>query len=255
MVDIPRAREEIEGFLQDYLEESSASGYMVGVSGGLDSAVTLKLAVEAVGPENVEGLVMPGNPSRPENVQDAKELCQELGVEFHEVGIRDLVEEFGSSVPFEPGKEATGNLRVRVRTVLLYLFANEQHKLVLGSSNRSEILLGYFTKYGDGAADVRALADLYKTEVRELAEEIGIPEKFVEKEPTAGMWEGQTDEEELGASYGEIDRVLKRFVDEDEEVSRIAEETGIEQRKVEHVVKMHKNSSHKRGSVPAPELR
>ncbi|MCJ7479011.1 MAG: NAD+ synthase [Candidatus Nanohaloarchaeota archaeon QJJ-7] len=255
MVDIPESRKRIEEFLADYLHQSGASGYIVGVSGGLDSAVTLKLAVEAVGPGRVEGLIMPGQPSHRENIQDAKELCQELGVEFHELGIEETVDQFSSEVPFEPERETEGNLRVRIRMVLLYMFANEKSSLVLGTSNRTETLLGYFTKYGDEAADVRAISELYKTEVKELADELGLPRKFVEKEPTAGMWEGQTDEGELGATYEEIDKILKRYIDEGKDVSGIVEEVGIEKEKVECVVELHESSSHKRGTVPSPEIR
>ncbi|MFB6265575.1 MAG: NAD+ synthase [Candidatus Nanohaloarchaea archaeon] len=255
MIDVETAAREVEEFLQDYLEESDAEGYAVGVSGGLDSAVTLKLAVEAVGSENVRGLVMPGKPSREENMEDARELCKELDVGFHEIDIEPAVDSFTSSVPFKPGRVAEGNARVRTRMVLSYLVANQENLLVLGSSNKTEIMLGYFTKHGDGAADVKAIADLYKTEVRDLAGILGLDAKFVEKEPTAGMWEGQTDEDELGYSYGTIDQVLELLVEGDRSVEEVLVETGLKRDTVEDIAAMHENSEHKREPAPYPELR
>lgn len=255
MVDVQDARQRIEGFLQDYLEESNAEGYVVGVSGGLDSAVTLKMAVEAVGTDTVTGLVMPGEPSVEENMEDARELCEHLDVDYHTIDIEPVVDELVDALPSEPGKVAEGNARVRTRMVLQYLFANEEGLLVLGSSNRTETLLGYFTKHGDGAADVKPLADLYKTEVRELARELGLPDTFVDKKPTAGMWEGQTDEKELGADYMTIDTILRLLAEEGRAVEEIVVETGIDRETVENVAKRYRESGHKRELAPFPELR
>ncbi|MDY6768700.1 MAG: NAD+ synthase [Candidatus Nanohaloarchaea archaeon] len=255
MVDITSAAGEITDFLEEYLDRSGAEGYVLGVSGGLDSAVTLQLAVDAVGSDRVTGLVMPGQPSRAENVADARELCETLGVTAHEIGIEPVVEAFSGAAPFDPGREAAGNLRVRARMVLTYMVANQEDLLVCGSSNKSEVMLGYFTKHGDGAADVKPLADLYKTEVRELAEHLDLPETFVEKQPTAGMWAGQTDEDELGYTYETIDAVLVPLVEDGKSVDAVAEETGIDRDAVETIAAMHEDSSHKREPAPAPGLR
>ncbi len=255
MVDIRAARGRIEDFLHDYLADSGADGYVIGVSGGLDSAVTLQLAVDAVGPEQVHALVMPGDTSQAENVTDARRLCDDLGVDTEEIEIGDIVDQFTAAAPFDPGEVAAGNTAVRTRMVLLYMAANHEDRLVLGTSNRTELLVGYFTKWGDQAADVRAIADLYKTEVRELAREMGLPDTFVEKAPTAGMWQGQTDEDELGAPYDTIDQVLQRYVDRSQAVDEIAADTGVDRETVEHVVSLHEDAAHKRGPVPQPDLR
>ncbi|MDY6766165.1 MAG: NAD+ synthase [Candidatus Nanohaloarchaea archaeon] len=255
MVDIQHARTEIEAFLRDYLADSGADGYVVGVSGGLDSAATLQLAVNAVGPDRVHALVMPGDASQAENVADAHRLCDGLGVTTDEISIDDIVAGFADAAPVDPDDVAAGNAAVRTRMVLLYMVANQEDRLVLGTSNRSELLVGYFTKWGDQAADVRPIVDLYKTEVRELARELGLPDTFIEKPPTAGMWQGQTDEAELGASYEEIDAVLQRYVDRSQDVGAVVEDAGIDRETVEQVAALHEDSAHKRGPVPHPALR
>ncbi|MDY6766196.1 MAG: NAD+ synthase [Candidatus Nanohaloarchaea archaeon] len=255
MMAIADARQEIERFLADYVEQADADGYVLGVSGGLDSAVTLQLAVNAVGAGAVTGLVMPGKPSREEHMEDARSLCSDLDVVVHEMDIEPVVDEFCSIAPFDPGPVATGNVRVRTRMVFTYLAANHGDRLVLGSSNRTEALLGYFTKYGDGAADVRPIADLYKTEVRELAQELDLPPKFVEKPPSAGMWNDQTDREELGASYDVIDRVLMRLVDDGMSVAETVAETGIAEETVQRFAEMHRDRAHKRTPIPTPGIR
>ncbi len=242
-------------FLREKLEETGSDGYVVGVSGGIDSAVTLTVAVEAVGPENVHAWLLPGAPSSQENLSDARELCNELGVEVREVSIEPVVEEFENSVDRELEEETAGNIRARARMVYQYIDANENRMLVLGTGNRTEYLLGYFTKYGDGAADVRLLEDLYKTEVRELARHIGLDEKFVEKKPTAGLWHGQTDEDELGASYQVLDTVLEHLIDRDLGPEDTARETGIDREEVERIKEMNEASEHKRKVADAPELR
>lgn len=253
-MDYGEIEEELKQFLQQKLEETGAEGYVVGVSGGIDSATTLKLAVEAVGVEKVNAWIMPGSPSRESNMEDARELASELGVKTREVNIEPVVEKFLDNLEFEPGEAATGNLRARVRMAYEYIDSNENSTLVLGSGNRSEYLLGYFTKYGDAAADLHLLLDLYKTEVRELAEHIGLDSKFIEKEPTAGLWEGQTDRDELGTGYKVADRVLERLVDRKMSEKEVADDTGIEMEKVEHISEIYVGSGHKRGMPDYPEV-
>ncbi|MFB6174815.1 MAG: NAD+ synthase [Candidatus Nanohalobium sp.] len=238
--------EEAENFVQEKVEEAGAEGLVVGLSGGIDSATALKLAVRSLGSEKVTAPIMPGEPSREDNMEDARELAEELDVEIHEIEIKDAVKAFEGELPFEPGKEGLGNVRARIRMAYLYSFANEENMLVLGTGNRTEYLLGYFTKYGDGATDIAPLLDLYKTEVRELARQIGLDRKFIEKEPTAGLWEGQTDENELGASYEQIDVVLKKLVDMEESVEEIARSEGLEKEKIEDLEEMYRASEHKR---------
>lgn len=240
---------QLEEFLAVKLENSGAEGYVIGLSGGLDSAVAATLAVNAVGAGKVSGMVMPGDPSLEENMRDARQLAEKLDIDYTEVGIEPYVERFGENRDIS--EKTRGNLRARVRMVYQYMKANEENLLVLGSSNKTELEIGYFTKYGDGATDVTPIADLYKTEVRKLAEFLEIDSKFIEKQPTAGLWDGQNDEDEIGYSYDVVDEVLKRLL-EGQDVGTIAGETGIERKAVEHVKSLHENSAHKREGPVSP---
>lgn len=254
-LDYEEVVEKINRFLERKLEESGAEGYVVGISGGLDSATVTKLAVDALGPEKVTGWVMPGAPSDPGNMQDARELAENLGITLREANIEPVVQEYIEQAPIKPGKKAEGNIRARVRMVYEYMEANENNLMVLGAGNKTEMNIGYFTKYGDGAVDVIPMGDLYKTEVKELAEFIGLDRKFIEKTPTAGLWGEQTDAGELGATYFTIDAILESLLEEDMSVEDIVEETGIERETVERFHEMHLKSEHKRQRPPYPDLR
>ncbi|AGN00843.1 NAD synthetase [Salinarchaeum sp. Harcht-Bsk1] len=254
MVDVDRAIDRMTEFLGDALVTTGADGYVVGVSGGLDSAVCATLAVEAVGNDAVTGMILPGAPSEDSNMADARELAADLGITCREVSIAPAVETFRQESPHEVGPRDAGNVRARTRMVFLYLEANVNGLLVLGPSNKSEILLGYFTKYGDGAADLRPMADLYKTEVRQVARALDLDETFVRKAPTAGLWEGQTDEGELGAAYETIDTVLKSLVEADESIEAAAERAGVGVEQAERFRRMMEDSEHKRTQPAAPEL-
>lgn len=254
-MDYETVEAKIHDFLKQKLEESGAEGYVIGVSGGLDSATSLKLAVESVGKENVSAWIMSGKPSRKDNMDDARSLCKEMGVEIHDVDIEPIVEQFNDSIDFELEKEAVGNIRARTRMILEYIDSNHSNKLVIGTGNRSEYLMGYFTKHGDGATDVNPLNDIYKTQVKELADHIGIPNKFIEKEPSAGLWEGQTDEKELSESYENADRILRSLVDDKNSVEQISDETKIDISTVKRIKMLYESTEHKRTSSAYPELR
>lgn len=197
--------------LKKYFIDNHFAKAVLGVSGGVDSALTLLIAVEALGAENVTALIMPElGLTNPENIDHAKTLCDFLKVKYHYQPINPFLIDF-NSLPWKPNRLAQMNIRARIRAVLLYNFANTENALVLGTSNKSEFLLGYGTKYGDFAADVEVIADLYKTEVIQLASYVGLPAEIVNKTPTAELSHGQTDEGEMGATYKEMDQVLMKL--------------------------------------------
>lgn len=245
---------EIEDFIEKQVEDSGAEGVVVGLSGGLDSATSLQLAVNALGREKVHALIMPGNPSLDQNMKDARQLAEQKEVETEEINISQVSDSIQESLPFELDREASGNVRARTRMIMLYAKANTDNLLVLGTGNKTEYLLGYFTKYGDGATDILPLKDLYKTEVRRLAESIGVDSKFIEKKPTAGLWKGQTDEDEIGMTYEEMDSILRAMAMAEFEVSEVKENMSIEDEKVDRIHEMYSNSAHKRNGPQGLEL-
>jgi NAD+ synthase len=185
---------------------------VVGLSGGIDSAVTAALCVSALQPARVHGLHLPSPWSREEDRRDALEQARELGIAVETVLLERLRAAYVALEP-EPGRLREGNFTARLRMALLYDRSARDGLLVAGSSNKTEALLGYTTLWGDMAAAFSPLGDLYKTQVRILAEHLGVTRAIREKPPSAGLWTGQTDEEELGATYEELDRLLFHYVD------------------------------------------
>jgi NAD+ synthase len=243
----------IEHFLAEKLRKTGARGYVLGVSGGIDSAVVLRLAVRAVGKRKLLGLIMPEKDSPKRDLEDAKMLCELEGVEHKVIDISEVVRSFSLAAGDKIDRRGLANLKARARMALIYHFAGRDGRLVLGTSNKSEMLVGYFTKYGDGGADLEPIGDLYKTQVRQLAKALGIPDEIVNKEPSAGLWPGQTDEKEIGMSYEDLDSVLfaiELTMDGD----AAAEETGIPREEVERVARMVKSSSHKRKFPPVVKI-
>ena len=243
----------IETFMSEKLRKTGARGYVVGVSGGIDSAVVLRLAAKAVGREKVLGLIMPESESPEEDRIDAEMLCDLEGVPSETIDITTMVEGFSSCIGKAVDPKDLANVKARCRMTVLYYFAGSQTRLVLGTSNKSEMLIGYFTKYGDGGADLEPIGDLYKTEVRQLARDIGIPERIIDKAPSAGLWKGQTDEEEIGMSYDVLDSILRGIelgLDEKDIVAR----TGVEGEDVRRVSSMMRLSAHKRRTPPVVKI-
>ncbi|MDY7082291.1 MAG: NAD(+) synthase, partial [Halobacteria archaeon] len=171
----------ITDFIQSKVDEAGAEGVVVGLSGGIDSSTSSALAVEALGTENVSALVMPGETSDDENIRDAKEHAKAFGIEYEEVDISPIVDEYCDALPHAAEDEvAVGNVQARARMVLEYMEANARDYMVLGTGNRTELLIGYYTKYGDGGVDILPIGGLYKMEVREVARYLGVDETIIE---------------------------------------------------------------------------
>ncbi|WP_336036147.1 NAD+ synthase [Halobacterium yunchengense] len=251
--ELAARRERIESFVGDRLAAAGAERAVLGLSGGIDSTTVAHLAVEALGADAVHGLVMPGAVSSEQNMSDAERVAETLGVEYDVVEIDPFVDLLTDRYPAAEGDQlAVGNARARTRAVLNYLVANHEDGLVLGTGNRTEALVGYFTKYGDGAVDCHPIGNLYKMQVRQLARDLGVPEDLVTKTPTAELWADQTDEEELGVDYDTIDAVLALHVDGNVPASATASHLGVSGDVVETVRGLHERSRHKRAVPPAP---
>jgi NAD+ synthase len=276
-------RSELVSYIGNSVEDTGTAGVVVAMSGGIDSTLTAILAQEALGSDRVLGLGMPCHKADSHHTSDARTIADGLGIEFTELHLRPLLDHFEEIVapsiqpdrtgqpahPDRPGepsgpdgegadstalRRAIGNATARLRMVCVYYAANRRDRLVLGTANRSELLLGYFTKYGDGAADLYPIGDLYKTDVRGLAERLGVPRRIVYKDPTAGFWAGQTDAEDLGASYESIDPLLRRVVDRDERLDDAADALDIDLGTARSIVTRYLDTYHKRSMPPTPGI-
>jgi len=268
----PEHRTIITEFLKEKLRITGTAGYAVGLSGGLDSAVTAALAAEAAGKEKVVGMIMPHGENDADAVEDALLVAETFGLGTTTVDISPIADSVKASLDKAPrpgisvwseendsetymrrAQTAWGNVKARSRAILLYYFANHHNCLVAGTGNKSELLLGYFTKFGDGAADVCPIGDLYKTQVYELAGELGVPDGIIRKPPTAGLIDGQTDEGELGLPYSALDRIL-HGIELRRPENEIARSTGIPLEEVERIMSMVRRSAHKRQPVAIPKI-
>jgi len=260
--ELDARRDHITSFITDQLEAAGVGDAIIGLSGGIDSTLTAYLAVEALGADSVHGLVMPSEVNREENMSDAERVAETLGIEYDVIPVEPIVDTILDVVPgtdpavdveTESLRMAVGNLRVRARAVLNYFYANQNDALVLGTGNRSEALVGYYTKYGDGAVDCHPIANLYKGQVRQLAKHLGVEDDLAEKTASAEMWSGQTDEQELGLTYETLDSVLALHVDGPLSKSVTAREIGVEPSVIDRVVGLYERSAHKRRMPPGPE--
>lgn len=211
IVDYVSVTEKIVSWLQEKVNSAGAEGCVLGLSGGIDSAVVAALAKKAF-PEKTIAVILPVE-SRSEDVQDAWLVARELDLQAREINLdkifHNLVDAIEGGKPsMQPGNLAVANVKPRLRMISLYYLAARNNCLVVGTGNKSEIITGFFTKYGDGGVDLEPIGELVKTQVYELAKYLGIPEKIIAREPTAGLWPGQTDEAELGFTYRQLDEYI-----------------------------------------------
>jgi NAD+ synthase len=207
------AREILSGFIKSEITRVGMSRAVIGLSGGIDSALSCALAVEALGAENVLAVRMPYKASSKDSLNDAQLLINQLGIPNKTIEITDMVEPL---FKFDPqiSKMRMGNIMARERMIVLYDQSEVFKGLVVGTSNKTEILLGYSTMYGDSASAMNPIGDLYKTQIRQLSRALNIPASIIDKAPSADLWEGQTDEGELGFTYEEVDKLLYLLVDQ-----------------------------------------
>lgn len=212
-LDYVQLTRNIEGWIKNYAKNASAKGIAVGLSGGIDSATTTALCANAIGKENVFTFNLPCE-SISQDFKDAQLVANHLGVEFDKYDLTSIHKEFLNVLTpqVEPKKMAMANLKPRLRMMTCYFIAQSKGScLVGGTGNRTELAIGYFTKYGDGGVDFEPIGALYKCEVREVARVLKIPEKIITKAPSAGLWEGQTDEGEIGLTYDVLDEIIYRI--------------------------------------------
>ena len=254
--ELDARREHITDFIRETVDDAGADGGVLGLSGGIDSTLTAYLTVDALGTDGLHGLLLPSEVNEAENTSDAERVARELGIDYDVIEIEPVVESFldafSEDSRDESLKTAVGNVRVRARAVFNYFVANRENRVVLGTGNRTEALVGYFTKYGDQAVDCNPIGNLYKGQVRQLARHMGVPDDLVDKTPTAGMWVGQTDEAELGMEYDMLDAVLALHIDGPLSAAATARELGIDDERVEAVETLVARSEHKRHMPPAP---
>lgn len=247
-------REHITDFIRDIVDDASADGGVIGLSGGIDSTLVASLATESLGEESVHGLVLPSEVNPDDSMSDAERVAEMLDITYDVIEINPIVDALFDAYPAGADDQmAAGNVRVRIRAVLTYFVTNTENYLVLGTGNRSEALTGYFTKYGDQAVDCNPIGNLYKRQVRQLASHIGVSDDIVEKAASAEMWEGQTDEEEMGLTYDFLDSVLVLHVDGPLSTHATAETLGVDDSAIERVEELYQQSTHKRHLPPAPD--
>lgn len=234
----------IGNFLRDEIEKRRSSGVVFGLSGGIDSAVIATLCAKFVKEKSL-ALIMPNGKMTPNSeTEDAIKIVDKYSIEYKLVDIEFIHKEYSKYLEQSP--MAFANLGARIRANMLYYYANARNSLVLGSSDRSEFLIGYFTKFGDGAADLLPIVSLYKTQIRELARNLGIVENIISKPSGPHLWEGHTAETELGLNYEEIDAILHCIVDNGMTVDKTAELSEIPISEVDKIYRMYKKSEHKR---------
>lgn len=242
----------LTGFIRTEITRVGFKKTLMGISGGIDSALSLYLSAKALGPENVLAIRMPYKTSPPNTLEDAQTMIDDLGVQSTTIEITDMVDPLIDYYD-DMDKVRAGNIMARMRMIVLYDQSVAFNGLVMGTSNKTELLLGYSTIFGDSAAALQPLGDLYKTQIRQLAQHMGIPEKVIHKPPSADLWKGQTDEGELGFTYEKVDQLLHLLVDQRYRPEACVE-MGFEASFVDRVLKKMRQNHFKRIMPPIAKL-
>ena len=235
---------ELVKFLRENFKKAGFSKAVLGLSGGIDSALVAYLLRDALGKENVLAIMMPYKSSNPDSLNHAKLVVEDLGINSKTIEITDMIDAY-----FKNEKEASslrmGNKMARERMSILFDYSSKENALVVGTSNKTEIYLGYSTQFGDSACALNPIGDLYKTNIWDLSRYLKIPNELIEKKPSADLWEGQTDEQEMGLTYKEADQVLYRMLEENKTVKEILAE-GFSKDLVDNILKRMNRSEYKR---------
>ena len=242
----------LTGFIRSEVQRAGFEHGVVGISGGVDSALSCHLAAQALGADNVLALTLPYASSNPESFEHAQLVIEATGVQTKSYDITPMVEPYFTAHP-DMDQVRRGNVMARARMIVLYDHSAAFDGLVIGTGNKTEILLGYTTLYGDNASALNPLGDLYKTQVRQLARAIGVPEPIIQKPPSADLWIGQTDEDELGFTYADVDRLLYKLVDQ-RYSPQACIEAGLDPDFVHSVVERIRQTQYKRVLPPIAKL-
>ncbi|WP_336162424.1 NAD+ synthase [Fusobacterium polymorphum] len=243
-LNLKEVHNELVEFLRESFKKAGFSKAVLGLSGGIDSALVAYLLRDALGKENVLAIMMPYKSSNPDSLNHAKLVIEDLGINSKTIEITDMIDAY-----FKNEKEATslrmGNKMARERMSILFDYSSKENALVVGTSNKTEIYLGYSTQFGDSACALNPIGDLYKTNIWDLSRYLKIPNELIEKKPSADLWEGQTDEQEMGLTYKEADQVLYRMLEENKKVEEVLAE-GFNKDLVDNILRRMNRSEYKR---------
>jgi NAD+ synthase len=255
-LNLPETEKRVTRFIKEYIEKAGASGIVLGLSGGVDSNTIAALSSRSVGGEKVLGLLMPEQETfNQKDIDDAMIVADRFGLETQVCDITKVIKAFYKTIPIfdAADKLCKGNIKARTRMIALYYYANKLNRIVCGSSDKSETMMGYFTKWGDVAADISPIMDLYKTQVRKLAQHLGIPKELAARPSTPALWPNQLAETELGIRYETLDLILfglERFMCTED----IAAQLQLDSKLVETVKRRWLSAEHKRRVLLAPKL-
>jgi len=240
------ATKAIEEFIVNELKKAGSEKAIIGLSGGLDSALVAYLAARAIGAENVHTVFLPYATSNPQSRTDAQKVAESLQTHFQEIEITPLVDAYCQTHEASADMLRKGNFMARIRMCILYDLSAKYRALVLGTGNKTEYLLGYSTIFGDSACAFMPIADLYKTQVRQLAAYLNVPQQIIDKAPSADLWEGQTDETELGLTYADADNILCHLIDHKMSSSQIQQELPVNEAAIQKIEERLRQNAFKR---------